>query len=95
MQDLSEAELLAQMHMLRRCQRILSAAINPSGFNVGLNLGKAAGAGVPGHMHWHVVPRWDGDTNFMPVVADTKVIPQSLDALWKLLRETESDATGP
>jgi ATP adenylyltransferase len=72
----------------------MEQTLNAEGFNVGLNLGRAAGAGVPGHLHWHVVPRWSGDTNFMPVLAGVDVIPQSLDALWEQLRY-ELAAEGP
>lgn len=86
LRDLSDDELLDQVRSLRRCREDLEAVLKPSGFNIGLNLGKAAGAGVAGHMHWHIVPRWDGDTNFMPVLAETRVIAQSLDSLWELLR---------
>lgn len=83
--DLDPDELLEVMETLRRMVRVLGGLMRPDGFNVGLNLGRAAGAGLPGHLHWHVVPRWDGDTNFMPIVADTKVIVQSLDTFYDLL----------
>ncbi len=83
--DLDNAELLETMETLRRMVGVLDDVIHPDGYNIGLNLGRVAGAGLPGHLHWHVVPRWHGDTNFMPVVADAKVIAQSLDALYELL----------
>jgi ATP adenylyltransferase len=83
--ELTSAELLETMETLRRMVGILDGLMHPDGFNIGLNLGHAAGAGLPGHLHWHIVPRWHGDTNFMPILADTKVIVQSLDALYDLL----------
>lgn len=70
-----------------KAKRILRLAMKPDAFNVGFNLGAKAGAGIPRHLHCHVVPRWDGDTNFMPVIADTRVLPQAMDALWKKLSE--------
>lgn len=73
------------------CRRI-EACMQAQGFNIGLNLGSAAGAGVPGHLHWHVVPRWPGDANFMPTVAGVRVLPQSLDALWEQLTQAVSEA---
>ena len=83
--DLGPDELLETMETLRRMVGVLDGLLRPDGYNIGLNLGIAAGAGLPGHLHWHVVPRWNGDTNFMPVLADVRVIVQSLDALYDLL----------
>ena len=67
--------------MMQRMETLLRA----EGFNVGLNLGRVAGAGVPGHLHWHLVPRWSGDNNFLPTVSGTRIISQSLDAAWEML----------
>jgi len=83
--DLTGDEMFDLQATVTRMVAVLEVLIKPDGFNVGLNLGKVAGAGLPGHLHWHVVPRWTGDTNFMPVLADAKVISQSLDALYDLL----------
>jgi ATP adenylyltransferase len=82
---LNSDEVLETAHTLSRAVRLLDRLMRPDGYNIGLNLGKAAGAGLPGHLHWHVVPRWNGDTNFMPVLTDTKVIVQALDTLYDLL----------
>jgi ATP adenylyltransferase len=68
------------------CQEVLAGYSSPDGFNLGMNLGRAAGAGVPEHFHFHVVPRWQGDTNFMGAVADTRIVPQALDDTWRDLR---------
>jgi ATP adenylyltransferase len=86
-EDLSLDELVDLQLVLRRMLGVLQERMNPDGFNLGLNLGRVAGAGVPGHLHWHIVPRWNGDTNFMPVVGDTKVISQSLEALYDVVTE--------
>jgi ATP adenylyltransferase len=85
--DLSEQELAEMMLLTRRCKQVLSRAIKPHGFNIGLNLGRPAGAGVLDHVHIHIVPRWEGDSNFMPVLADTHVLPQALDELYQVLRK--------
>lgn len=79
--ELSDDELLELMHEVRLAQALLIAAVAPHGFNIGINLGADAGAGVPGHLHVHVVPRWKGDTNYMTTTAGTRVIPQSLEDL--------------
>jgi ATP adenylyltransferase len=84
--ELEPGEMLEIMETVRHMVALLDESITPNGHNIGLNLGHAAGAGLPGHLHWHIVPRWVGDTNFMPVLAETKVISQSLDALYGLLR---------
>ncbi|MBM4037868.1 MAG: HIT domain-containing protein [Planctomycetes bacterium] len=84
---LDDVELAELMRLTRDTQLLLAKAINPHGFNIGINLGTCAGAGVPGHLHIHIVPRWNGDTSFMPVLGGTKVIVQSLEALYKVLRE--------
>jgi ATP adenylyltransferase len=83
--ELSGEETLELQQLIRKMVQAIESIMRPDGFNIGLNLGKVAGAGLPGHLHWHVVPRWSGDTNFMPVVADVRVISQSLEAFYELL----------
>jgi ATP adenylyltransferase len=83
---LTEEELADLMKLTRRCQAALREVMKPDGFNIGINLGKAAGAGIVEHLHIHVVPRWNGDTNFMPVLADITVLPQALGELASKLR---------
>ena len=85
--QLEAAEQLDLVQTIAQMIGLLEQTIRAEGFNVGLNLGQVAGAGLPGHVHWHIVPRWQGDTNFMPAVAGVRVIPQSLEALWELLTE--------
>lgn len=85
--DLTDAEHLAAMQALSRLTASLRERIGAQGFNIGLNLGAIAGAGVPGHLHWHCVPRWPGDHNFMPTLAGVRVIPQSLEAAWEMVRD--------
>ncbi|ODS32981.1 MAG: hypothetical protein SCARUB_01920, partial [Candidatus Scalindua rubra] len=84
---LSSSEMIEFLTLTSNVKNVLSKKMNPDGFNLGINLGKVAGAGVEGHIHLHIVPRWKGDTNFMPVIADTKVMPQSLDDLYLELKD--------
>jgi ATP adenylyltransferase len=89
--DLSKDEAAALLEITALAERVLRKTVSPHGFNIGLNIGPVAGAGLPGHVHVHIVPRWQGDTNFMPVAADTKVIPQALETLHKQLIDALSE----
>jgi ATP adenylyltransferase len=75
------------MELGQRTERVLELVYRPQGMNLGINLGEAAGAGVAGHLHMHAMPRWLGDTNFMTVVSETRVIPEDLETTWKRMRE--------
>ncbi len=83
---LTDEEITDLWKLTQRCQLALSKVMRPDGFNIGINLGKIAGAGILGHLHIHLVPRWEGDTNFMPVLAQTTVVPQALRELAGQLR---------
>ena len=84
--ELTDEEMTELFQMTQKMIRVLRS-YNPQGFNVGANIGRAAGAGIPGHFHIHVVPRWVGDTNFMPVIGDVRVISESLEGTYKKLKE--------
>jgi ATP adenylyltransferase len=90
-EDLGDHELLAQSRAQVRALRAIRAAYSPDGFNLGVNIGRAGGAGVPTHVHEHVLPRWSGDTNFMTTVAETRVLPESLRAGYDKLRAVWPD----
>jgi ATP adenylyltransferase len=85
-EELTDEEYVATMALLRECVVRMKRATSPQGLNVGFNLGKAAGAGVDEHLHGHVVPRWAGDSNFMPVIADVRVMPEYLHDTYNRLR---------
>ncbi len=87
--DGMDAETLREiMEMLRDVQKILDATVHAQGYNIGMNIGRCAGAGLPGHLHLHMVPRWEGDTNFMTVLGGVRVIPEALETLYGKLRQT-------
>src|SRR5512138_2423387 len=88
---LTDQEMTDLMKLTRRCQAALTKVMKPDGFNIGINLGKVAGAGILEHVHIHIVPRWIGDTNFMPVLAQTTVLPQALTELAAQLRAAFSE----
>ncbi len=87
MGELDDGELLEINQLVRSAVQWIAAIYHPDGYNIGVNLGSAGGAGIPDHIHWHVVPRWNGDTNFMTTVGEVRVMPQSLDDSWLRLRE--------
>ena len=89
--ELSDSELGAVSMLIRDGIKMLTIAVSAHGYNVGLNLGRCAGAGLPGHVHWHVVPRWNGDTNFMTTVGSTRVIAESLDEVYSRLRTAAAE----
>jgi ATP adenylyltransferase len=91
LESLTQAESTEFLDLIIRAKKLLSKALKPDGFNVGMNLGGAAGAGIPSHLHAHIVPRWNGDTNFMPVIGKTRVLPTSLEAMWDRLKEASVD----
>lgn len=85
-ENLEAQDLAEMMALVQRMLRVFRAAMKPDGFNMGINQGKVAGAGFADHVHYHIVPRWDGDTNFMPVLADIKVMPEHLDRVYAELK---------
>ena len=91
---LTPEEITELMLLTRRCQNAIQKAMNPDGFNVGINLGKVAGAGIVEHLHVHIVPRWNGDTNFMPVLGNTSVVPEALEETAEKLRRELADQKG-
>ena len=84
--QLTDQEMLELMRMLTKAQQALARAIKPQGFNIGINFGRCAGAGLPGHLHFHLVPRWEGDTNFMAITGQVRVIPQDLTESYQLIK---------
>lgn len=88
--QLKKVEILDLFKTLNDAKRLLDKVLRPQGYNVGLNISRSAGAGILGHLHIHLVPRWNGDTNFMPVLSDTKVVSQSLNELYRQLKDAKS-----
>jgi len=95
MSDLSPASRAELMELTTRSVDIIKETLNADGINIGVNLGKAAGAGIPSHLHWHILPRWNGDTNFLPLLADTKAVSYDLEIMYKKLREPFKNLTLP
>jgi ATP adenylyltransferase len=95
LEKLSDEALGELFRLARDCETHLRAAYRPDGLNLGMNLGKSAGAGIADHLHLHVLPRWAGDTNFMTVVGETRVVPESLDVTWAKLRSAFAGGPAP
>lgn len=93
--DLNDGAMLEMMRLARDAQKLLSHSIRAEGLNIGINVGRCAGAGLPGHLHVHVVPRWSGDTNFMAVLDDVRVVSQALSELYRQLREASVELKLP
>ena len=91
LEDLDKEEMNEMMSLTQKAIKAIKKCMKPDGFNVGFNIGKIAGAGVKGHLHLHIVPRWEADTNFMPVIANTKVIPESLNSIYSKLKKHWQD----
>jgi ATP adenylyltransferase len=91
---LERSEYDTLMRVVQRTAAILEQTFKPDGMNIGINLGAAAGAGVADHLHWHLVPRWHGDTNFMPMLADVRVMPEHLEATWEKLHPLFGNLSG-
>jgi ATP adenylyltransferase len=95
LESADDEELLEMTKLIREAQKVLSLTIKPHGFNIGLNFGRCSGAGLPDHMHIHVVPRWNGDTNFVRVCSDTYLISQSIEELLEILKKTGAENNLP
>jgi len=83
--DIDDETMTEMMRLAKMSEQILTKAMNPEGFNIGINMGQVAGAGIADHIHLHIVPRWNGDTNFMPVLGDVRVIPEAIEETYKTL----------
>lgn len=86
LEEVADEALVELIHLARRCEKNLRAVYRPDGLNLGINVGKSAGAGIADHLHLHALPRWTGDTNFMTVVGETRVMPEALEVTWERLR---------